>query len=341
MSLTLLGWLLLVFSVALSTLLILYLRPSGSRSDQLDPERCKARREEIGVQRKVGKPGEAEADAARLALLVRPRPSRWVIGPDLRGIAVTLILPAMVFLLVAGVGAAISYVDAPLGSGDTGSSSVSDPGSDGELLARLTDYAHSVETEDPASAATAGKMLPDVNTMTERLASRLETTPDDIRGWRMLGWSYSQMGRYAQAASAFARAVELDPGSAELKLAYEEAKAKASGAGNPEKATTLQADAIPKVGDGRSVDKSTGPEAMLSREHDAAIRSMVDGLANRLEDSPRDVEGWTHLMRSRVVLGERELAAIAFRKALEVFKDDRAASGRITAAAFELGLNAE
>jgi hypothetical protein len=46
-------------------------------------------------------------------------------------------------------------------------------------------------------------------------------------------------------------------------------------------------------------------------------------------------------MRSRVVLGEKEVAATAFRKALEVFKDDTAASAEITAAAIELGLKAE
>ena len=80
---------------------------------------------------------------------------------------------------------------------------------------------------------------------------------------------------------------------------------------------------------------------MFPRKRDDAIRSMVDGLADRLESSPRDVEGWILLMRSRVVLGEREVAATAFRKALEVFKDDSAASGKITAAAIELGLKAE
>jgi hypothetical protein len=46
-------------------------------------------------------------------------------------------------------------------------------------------------------------------------------------------------------------------------------------------------------------------------------------------------------MRSRVVLGEREVAATAFRKALEVFKDDSAASDKIRAAAIGLGLKAE
>ena len=97
------------------------------------------------------------------------------------------------------------------------------------MLARLNDYARSIGTEEHASMAADGKLLPDVNTMIERLAARLETTPGDIEGWRTLGWSYFHTARYEQAATAFAKAVELDPSSAELKRSYEEAKAKASG----------------------------------------------------------------------------------------------------------------
>ena len=209
------------------------------------------------------------------------------------------------------------------------------------MLARLKDYTRSIGTEEPASTAAAGKLLPDVNTMIERLAARLETTPEDIEGWRMLGWSYFHTARYEQAATAYARAVELDPSSAELKRSYEEAKAKASESDNSETASSLQTEAVGKGGDGPGVEKIAKSEAMPPHERDAAIRSMVDGLADRLESSPRDVEGWTRLMRSRVVLGEREVAATAFHKALEVFKDDSAASGKITAAAIELGLKAE
>jgi cytochrome c-type biogenesis protein CcmH len=94
-------------------------------------------------------------------------------------------------------------------------------------------------------------------------------------------------------------------------------------------------------GDGPSAEKIASIEAMPEGDRDAAIRSMVNGLAARLERSPRDLEGWTRLMRSRVVLGEREVAATALRQALEVFKDDAAASGKISAAAIELGLTAE
>jgi len=261
----------------------------------------------------------------------------------LQGASGALIAAAAVFLLVAGIGAATSYVGDPpgaTGSGDTNSSPPSS-GSDGETLARLTDYTRSIATEEPASMAAAGRLLPDVNTMIERLAARLEATPEDIEGWRMLGWSYFHTGRYEQAAAAYARAVELDPSSAELKRSYKEAKAKASESDNLETGSSLQTEAVAKSGDGPIVDKITKSEAMPPGARDAAIRAMVDRLAARLERSPRDIEGWTRLMRSRVVLGEREVAATAFRKALEVFKDDSAASSKITAAANELGLKAE
>ena len=330
MSLTLTGW--------------LSLRSKGSRREQLDLETCKARLEDIEARPKRGKLNEAEADAARLALLSRLRSSSWGFAQNLRGTPGTLIVAAAVFLLVVGIGVATSYVGDPpeaTGSGDTISFSRSRSGSDGEMLTRLTDYTRSIGTEQPASMAAAGKLLPDVNTMIERLAARLETTPEDIGGWRMLGWSYFHTARYEQAATAFARAVELDPSSVELKLSYKEAKAKASEGDNLETTSSLQTEAVGKDGNGLSVEKMTKSESVPPREHDAEIRSMVDGLADRLESSPRDVEGWTLLMRSRVVLGEREVAATAFRKALEVFKDDSGASGKITAAAIELGLKAE
>jgi cytochrome c-type biogenesis protein CcmH len=140
----------------------------------------------------------------------------------------------------------------------------------------------------------------------------------------MLGWSYFHTERYEQAVMAFGKALALDPGSAELKRSYEEAKAKAD-----------------RNNDGPIAGEALAPEGMPERERDAAIRAMVEGLAQRLESSPQDVDGWIHLMRSRVVLGETEAAATAFRKALEVLVADQAASGKIMAAANELGLKAQ
>jgi cytochrome c-type biogenesis protein CcmH len=207
----------------------------------------------------------------------------------------------------------------------------------------LADYARSVGAdEEPAAKVAEGKLLPDVSTMIERLAARLETAPDDVQGWRTLGWSYFNTGRYEKAAAAYAKAVELDPNSAELKASYEDAKAKATESASSETASTSQPEAAASAGgDGQSTEKIAKSEASPPHENDAAIRAMVDGLAGRLESSPRDVEGWTRLMRSRVVLGDKDVAATAFHKALDVFKDDSAASGRITAEAIDLGLKAD
>jgi cytochrome c-type biogenesis protein CcmH len=277
-----------------------------------------------------------------LSLLSRPR--SWSFGRAVRNVPGALIPAAAAFVIVAGIGAVTSHVANPheaTGSGDTISMSPSRAGSTDEMLARLINYTRSIETEEPAFTAASEGQLPEVNTMIERLAARLETTPQDIEGWRMLGWSYLHTARYEQAATAFARAVELDPSSADLKLSYEQAKAKAMENANLGTGSSAQTEPGGDGGDGSSVETIIKPEAMPPREHDAAIRSMVDGLADRLESSPRDVDGWTLLMRSRVVLGERGAAATAVRRALEVFKDDTAASSEIEAAAVELGLKNE
>jgi cytochrome c-type biogenesis protein CcmH len=254
--------------------------------------------------------------------------------------AEAMIAAAAAFVLVASVGLATSYMgNSPetLGSVDASSFSLSRSAANAETLTRLADYTSSIETEEPASMAATGKLLPDVNTMIERLAARLKATPEDVDGWKMLGWSYFNTARYEEAATAYATALELDPGSAELKLSYEEAKAKASTDDSLETVSSLQTGG----GEGLDVETIARSEAMPPSEPEDAIRSMVDGLADRLATSPQDVEGWILLIRSRIVLNQTKDAATAFREALEVFKDDSAASGKITAAAIGLGLKVE
>ena len=322
MSLTFLGW---FFGVSSIPILLFFLKQARAlQNEQPDVEDCKASLEEIGARLRKGELTDAEADAARLALLSPLPSSPWGFSKSILGRPKLLFVASAVFLLVSSIGAAVSY-DRSVPEVIRPAETISFSGPDGEMLAGLTDYARSIGTEQPPSTTATGELLPDVNAMTERLAARLEAAPQDIEGWRMLGWSYFHMARYEQAAMAFGRALELDPGSAELKFSYEEARAKASESGSLEIASSSQ----------------TGAEAMPNLSVTAAIRSMVDGLAQRLESSPRDVDGWIHLMRSRVVLGEGEVAATAFRKAREVFADDPAASGKITATAIELGLKAQ
>jgi cytochrome c-type biogenesis protein CcmH len=272
----------------------------------------------------------------QIPVLSQLRASGLAFSQNIRGPAAILVAAAAVFLLVAGVGAATSYLRAsPEATASSGSES------DDPSLARLNDYTRSIGAKEKVATPPAGKLLPDVSTMIERLAARLESAPDDAKGWRMLGWSYYNTARYKQAEAAYARAFALDPNSHELKLEYEEAKAKAAEGGNHAAATPLPTTATGKGHDGPGPKEVAAFDAMPQHDRNAAIKAMVDGLADRLERSPQDVEGWTRLMRSRIVLGEREVAATAFRKALDVFKDDTDASARITAAAIEFGLKAK
>lgn len=275
----------------------------------------------------------------------------------LRGKPGIVVVAATAFLLVAGIGAATTALKDP----PELTAAVAPAAGDSETVTRLKDYARSVGVGGSAPAApapghaatpttTPGKMLPDVNTMIDRLAARLEAAPDDIKGWRMLGWSYFHVERYKEAAAAFAKAVALDPASEELKRLHAQAKQAADADGSGAASTPPREVARtepPHAGTPHAETRGPTPEQMKAMadmpadQRQASIRAMVDGLAARLESEPRDVEGWARLMRSRVVLGEKDVAASAFRKALDVFKDDAAAAARITAAAGELGLGAQ
>ena len=54
--------------------------------------------------------------------------------------------------------------------------------------------------------------------------------------------------------------------------------------------------------------------AMAPEDREAAIQSMVEGLAARLEENPEDIAGWRMLARSYGVLGRHEDSAAAYRE---------------------------
>ena len=65
--------------------------------------------------------------------------------------------------------------------------------------------------------------LPSVEEMIQRLSARLEKNPKDGEGWRTLGWSYFNIGRFSEAGEAYAKAIELDPNNMEIRTARTEA----------------------------------------------------------------------------------------------------------------------
>lgn len=197
-----------------------------------------------------------------------------------------------------------------------------------QALESLRAYANTIDshpkpgaTQSPAPNAVE---LPDVDTMIVKLVTKLEQVPNDVNGWKMLGWSYLNTDKPDDAAKAYETALKLDPGNAEIKKALEQAKSAQMAANNPSSPSAAEPAA----------------EATATQRNDM-IHGMVDKLAARLEASPNDENGWLRLMSSRMTLGEKDAAKAALTKALAAFANDADAKSRLTAAARELGIENE
>ncbi|WP_164116289.1 tetratricopeptide repeat protein [Sphingorhabdus sp. Alg239-R122] len=70
-------------------------------------------------------------------------------------------------------------------------------------------------TPSDATANAPAAEAPDVDTVIANLEKKLQEEPDNAEGWRMLGWSYFETERFAEAATAMKRATTLDPENAE------------------------------------------------------------------------------------------------------------------------------
>ncbi len=94
----------------------------------------------------------------------------------------------------------------------------------------------------PEQQATAEQ----IDEMLQRLATRLQNNPDNVEGWVILARSYNALGRFEQAASAYADAAKQSPNDAQLLAEYADTLAMLQGRlqGEPEKliARALQID---------------------------------------------------------------------------------------------------
>lgn len=87
-------------------------------------------------------------------------------------------------------------------------------------------------------SAAHGLTAQQVEALVERLAARMKENPDNPEGWMLLGRSYGTLGRFDQAAQAYANAAARLPGDAQLLADYADVLAMAQGRrllGEPEK----------------------------------------------------------------------------------------------------------
>lgn len=196
---------------------------------------------------------------------------------------------------------------------------------EGQALDQLRAYADSIDdrkTNDTAVAQPGEAIeLPAVDVMIAKLIARLKDQPNDVAGWKMLGWTYLNTAQPSEAVEAYETALKLAPDDSEIAKslhAAQSANSDQAGASDPQMTAT-----------GTS-DPAHGQDVM--------VRGMVERLAVRLEQAPHDESGWQQLIRSRMVLGEKAAASAALSKALAAFSSDIAAQQRLIAAARSLGI---
>jgi Flp pilus assembly protein TadD len=106
----------------------------------------------------------------------------------------------------------------------------------------IDEKAHSTTAK---SAAAGAAELPDVVSMIDKLFARLEKQPDDVKGWKMLGWSYLNTNRPEEATRAYETALRLEPSDTEIVKGLEAAKsartaATSSAPSDPAPSTTAE-----------------------------------------------------------------------------------------------------
>ena len=74
-----------------------------------------------------------------------------------------------------------------------------------------------------------GMGMQQIEAMVQRLADRLQKEPDDVEGWKMLGKSYTVMGRFGEAVNAYQKAAMRTPRDAQLLADLADALAMARG----------------------------------------------------------------------------------------------------------------
>lgn len=359
---------------------------------------------EIDGQEKAGTASAAEAEALRTELRRRMLAESREVDSVSRPYGAQS-LGRFAFAMAALVALAATALYAMMGRPDLTSSA-------------LPAAAASDPAAGPAAAAAGGAS--DIDGLIRGLEQRMAANPSDPEGWRMLGWSYFQTGRFAESANAYRRAVAIAPDGPGYQSAFGEALVQAAqGSVTPEAASAFEAartldpadararyflavlkdqkgdraaamadwigllneapadapwapdlrafveriakeDGIdltgrlkpaaaapaavagpmqaPAATPGPTPDDVKNAMAMPEGDRQAMVRGMVDGLAARLQASPRDSDGWVRLMRARMVLGEASAASAALKQGVAAFADAPAEQQKLRAAAKSLGV---
>jgi cytochrome c-type biogenesis protein CcmH len=168
-----------------------------------------------------------------------------------------------------------------------------------------------------------GQVTPDA---AAALRKGLAADPADPRARFYLALAAAEAGRIDEAIAAWNQLLAEAPPDAGWRQMVEQTIAAAQRAkAGMAMAAAPGATAAPAPADGSGTGPSNEDMAAMANltpeEREAKIRTMVDGLAQRLQSDPNDLEGWLKLSRSYGVLGQSDKAVEALGHAAALAPD--------------------
>ena len=208
----------------------------------------------------------------------------------------------------------------------------------GDALARVESDSGSTPGPGAAKIAAPANQSPDqqsamIQSMVERLATRLKQDGSDVEGWLRLVRSYKVLGEPDKVRAAIT--------NAQQALATDRDKLEKLNAGlkslDSDVVQAREASAAPSTSVTNEQTATPADEAMQPQS--AMIHSMVERLAARLKQDGSDAEGWARLVHSYRVLGETDKALAASQEARQALAADPAKLQQLTRAIEELDEN--
>jgi cytochrome c-type biogenesis protein CcmH len=179
--------------------------------------------------------------------------------------------------------------------------------------------------ESSPAALTPQHNSDNVQAVVDRLAERLSKSGSDPDGWMMLVRSYSSLGQKDKMDEAITNARAALAGDRARLQAFDEALRR-FGVDGPASSTISPPFA------------SSSVPAQAGDPNNEMIRGMVSRLADRLKQDGSDFDGWIRLVRSYVVLGERDKAIAAAADARRIIGNDASKRQRFDEFVKSLGL---
>lgn len=162
-------------------------------------------------------------------------------------------------------------------------------------------------------------------------ARALELEPEQPKARYYLATALAQEGRTAEAKAAWQAMLAALPADSPWHAATAQAI---------EQANSELAAAETPPAPGPTSEQVEAAADMSEEDRNAMIQTMVAGLDARLRENPQDPEGWARLLRSYVMLGDKQAASDALARGRQALGEDSDAARNLVALAGSLGLPA-